>query len=106
MDDPSVEKPMMWDDSMEHTEGHSPRPSDAGERPDRDAAELARRTPNDGQRPIAIVRDDRALQARGTGDARMNELRHRIDSGHYRGRDVVEALARRILASGDLDAEG
>jgi hypothetical protein len=87
---------------------HSTQPADA---PERAAVSPVAPTPSSSDRSDKVQISDagRALSARGsdraTADldpARAASVRHRILSGAYDAVQVVDAVARRILASGDL----
>jgi hypothetical protein len=87
---------------------HSTQPADA---PERAAVSPVVPTPssNDRSDKVQISDAGRALAARGSDraaadldPARAATVRHRILSGAYDTVQVVDAVARRLLASGDL----
>ena len=54
---------------------------------------------------VEISQEGRELAAQaGLGEARSAEIRERIDSGFYNDPQVVDQVARRVFASGDLEA--
>ena len=86
---------------------HSTQPADAPERAVSPVAPTSSST--DRSDKVQISDAGRALAARGsdrvTADldpARAASIRHRIISGAYDTVQVVDAVARRLLASGDL----
>ncbi len=58
-------------------------------------------TPGDAHPPVGVPRRGRE-DSSGLSPERLAEIRHRIRQGAYERAEVLEAVARRLVASGDL----